>query len=72
MILIAIFIGINILIQKLELTPLDFSQEKLYTLTEESKEKVKNIEKEINFLLSQKEVITALSYVIIPDTFRHI
>ena len=47
-ILIAIFIGINILIHNLELTPLDFSQEKLYTLTEESKEKVKNINKEIN------------------------
>ena len=33
--------------QKLELTPIDFSQEKLYTLTDESKEKVKNIGKEV-------------------------
>lgn len=46
-IIIAIFIGINILMQKLELTPIDFSQEKLYTLTDESKEKVKNIGKEV-------------------------
>ncbi len=47
-IIIAIFIAINIVMQKLELTPIDFSQEKLFTLTEESKEKVKNIEKDVN------------------------
>ena len=33
--------------QKLELAPLDFTQEKLYTLTEESKNKVKDISKEV-------------------------
>jgi len=48
LIIVAIFIGINILMQKLELTPIDFSQEKLYTLTDESKEKVKNIDKDVN------------------------
>ena len=48
LIIITIFIGINILMQKLELAPIDFSQEKLYTLTDESKEKVKNIEKDVN------------------------
>ncbi len=47
-IIIAIFIAINLGMQKLELTPIDFTQEKLYTLTDESKEKVKNIEKEVN------------------------
>ena len=47
-IIIAIFIAINLGMQKLELTPIDFTQEKLYTLTDESKEKVKNIEKDIN------------------------
>lgn len=47
-IIIAIFIAINVIMQKLELTPLDFTQEKLYTLTEESKEKVKNIDKDVN------------------------
>ena len=47
-IIIAIFIGINLFMQKLELTPIDFSQEKLYTLTEESKEKVKSIDKDVN------------------------
>ena len=34
--------------QKLNLTPLDFSKDKLYTLTSESKEKVKNIDKDVN------------------------
>jgi len=47
-IIIAIFIGINVGMQKLELTPLDFTQEKLHTLTDESKEKVKNIDKDVN------------------------
>lgn len=40
-IIVAIFIGINYGMQKLELSPIDLSQEKLYTLTDESKEKVK-------------------------------
>lgn len=47
-IIIAIFIGINLFMQNLELTPIDFSQEKLYSLTEESKEKVKDIDKDVN------------------------
>lgn len=47
-IIIAIFIAINMVMQKLELTPLDFTQEKLYTLTEESKERVKNMDKDVN------------------------
>lgn len=48
LIIVAIFIGINVLMQKLELTPLDFSQEKLYTLTQESKDKVKDINKDVH------------------------
>ena len=48
LVIIAIFIAINLGMQKLELTPIDFSQEKLYTLTDESKEKVKNIDKDVN------------------------
>lgn len=47
-IIIMIFIGINSFMQKIELTPIDFSQEKLYTLTSGSKEKVKNIDKEVH------------------------
>lgn len=47
-IIIAVFIAINVLLQKANFTPIDFSQEKLYTLTDESKERVKGIEKDVN------------------------
>lgn len=46
--IVAIFIAINMLMQKWELTPIDFTEEKLFTLTEESKEKVKDIDKDVN------------------------
>ena len=46
--IIAIFIAINLGMQKLDLTPLDFTQEQLYTLTDESKERVKSIDKDVN------------------------
>ena len=48
LLIIAVFLGINVWVQSLDLTPLDFSQEKLYTLTDESKERVKGIDKDIN------------------------
>ena len=47
-IIVACFVAINIVLHNLELTPLDFSQDKLFTLTDESKEKVKNIDKNVN------------------------
>ena len=47
-IIIAIFIAINYGMQALELLPIDLSQEKLYTLTEESKEKIKDIDKDVH------------------------
>lgn len=46
--IIAIFIGITVIMQKLKLTPIDFTEDKIFTLTDESKEQVKNIEKETN------------------------
>ena len=48
LLIVAIFLGLNIGMQKLNLAPIDFSQEKLYTLTDESKNKVKDIAKEVN------------------------
>lgn len=45
-IIIAIFIGINVLAQKLNLTDIDLTKEQLYSLTEESKEKVKALPEE--------------------------
>lgn len=46
--ILAIFIEITILMQKLKFTPIDLTEDKLFTLTEQSKEQVKNIEKNIN------------------------
>lgn len=54
-IILAIFFAINIGMQKLELTPIDLSQEKLFTLTEASKDKVRNIEKEIKIYFVEYE-----------------
>ena len=48
LLIIAIFIAINLGMQVLDLTPLDFTQEQLYTLTDESKERVKDIDKDVN------------------------
>lgn len=47
-IIIVLFIGINSLMQKLELTPLDFSQDKRFSLTEETKNKVKNVNNDVS------------------------
>ena len=48
LVLIAVFLAINTVLHNLDLAPIDFSQEKLYTLTDESKEKVKNIDKDVH------------------------
>ena len=46
--IVMVFLTINVGMQSLDLTPLDFTQEKLYTLTDESKERVKDIDKDVN------------------------
>ena len=47
LLILAVFLGINTGMKVLDLTPIDLSQEKLYTLTDESKERVKNIDKDV-------------------------
>ncbi len=47
-IILALFIGISVLMKKINPTPIDLTEDKLFTLTSESKEKVKNIDKDIN------------------------
>lgn len=46
--LIVAFIVLNTQIKKLNIKPLDFTQEKLYTLSNDSKELVKNVENTVN------------------------
>ena len=47
-IILAVFVGISVLMKKLNLTPIDLTEDKLFTLTSESKDKVKDIDKDIN------------------------
>lgn len=53
--LILMFIAINMWTQSLNLNPIDLSQDKLYTLTDESQEKVKNIQKDVNIYFVEYE-----------------
>ena len=46
--IISILVGINTLVSSFELVPIDFSQEGLFSLTDESKERVASIEKDVN------------------------
>ena len=48
LLIIAVFLGISYGMKKWDLTPIDLTEEKLYTLTDESKEKIKNIDKDVN------------------------
>ena len=47
-IIIAAFICLDIFMHNLELIPIDLSQEQLFSLSEGSKEKVRNIDKDVN------------------------
>ena len=47
LLILAAFLGINTGMKVLDLTPIDLSEDKLYTLTEESKERVKSIDKDV-------------------------
>jgi len=47
-ILVALFIALTLWINSLDLDPIDFTSEKLYTLTDTSKERVNSIEKDVN------------------------
>lgn len=47
-VLVALFIALTLWINNLNLDPIDFTSEKLYTLTDTSKERVRDIEKDVN------------------------
>lgn len=47
-ILVAIFIALTLWLNSLNLTPIDFTSEKLYTLTSTSKEQLKDIQNDVN------------------------
>ena len=53
--IIAVFVAINMVIKSLELTPIDFSQDHLFTLTQESIDKIKDIGKSISIYFMEYE-----------------
>ncbi len=46
-VLVVVYLAINILAEKLNLPTLDFTEEKLYSVSDESKEKIKDIDQEV-------------------------
>ena len=50
-IIIACYIGLNVLVDVINLEDLDFTEKKLYLLSDETKNKLKNLEKEITIQL---------------------
>ncbi len=50
-IFVAVIILINSIVQSLELTPIDCTSNKQYTLTEESKNRIADIDKQVNIYM---------------------
>lgn len=47
-ILVALFIALTLFVNNLDLNPIDFTKEKLYTLTDTSKEQMKTVNQDVN------------------------
>lgn len=63
-IVIAIYIGVNILLQNVVLPEIDCTQNKIYSLSQETKDKVGNIEKDINItLINYSNYISLVNFV---------
>lgn len=58
--LFVIFIGINVIIQKLDLTDIDITKNKLYTISESTVNQIKDIQEEIKIYLIGFEENTSL------------
>lgn len=48
LIIIGVFVGVTVFLQKKDITPIDVTENKVFTLTNESKDQVKNINKDVN------------------------
>ena len=60
-ILFVVFIGINVIIQKLDLQDIDVTQNQLFTLSDTSKKKVENIQKDVTIYIIGFDGETSLS-----------
>lgn len=43
-----VFVAVNVFVQAMDLNPIDFTKEKIYSLSDESKEQIKDIEQNVN------------------------
>lgn len=73
--ILAIFIVGNGLLQETNITPLDFTKEKMYSLSDDSKNQVKNIEQNVNMYLfgytdDSQIAILARQYSNVNDKIR--
>ena len=61
-ILIAIFILVNLLFMNLDIAPLDFTEQGLYTLSDESKEQIANVQQNVTmYFFGYDETSTAVT-----------
>lgn len=72
LILLAIFIIVNIVFSNLDITPIDFTKEQIYSLSDESKEQIKNVEQNVTMYFfgyedTETAVILAKQYKDIND-----
>ena len=51
LIIIAVCVGVNLLIEKLNISDIDLTQDKIYSLSESSKQIAKNVDKDVNIIL---------------------
>ncbi|MCI8383594.1 MAG: GldG family protein [Clostridia bacterium] len=64
LIIIAIYIGINILLQNIVLPEIDCTESKIYSLSQETKDKLGNVDKEITItLINYSNNTTVISFV---------
>lgn len=64
MALLVIFIGINLIVQKMEISDIDITQNQLFTLSETSKKQIQDIPKQVNiYLIGFGEDSTLISLV---------
>lgn len=51
LIIIALYVGVNILLEKVVLPEIDFTEDKIYSISDETKSKIEKIEKEVDILV---------------------
>ena len=51
LIVISAYIGINLLVKKIDIADIDLTEEKLNSLSQESKDKIKNISKDTKIII---------------------